>query len=57
MNVSPEQIINATWITVYISLFSFILGTVIAFLLGFTLYFTRKNGIYEKCLEINQVRC
>mgnify|MGYP000612002672 CR=1 FL=1 len=47
MNVSLEQIINATWITVYISVFSFILGTLIAFFLGFTLYFTRKDGIYE----------
>ena len=47
MNVSLEQILNATWITVYISLFSFILGTLIAFFLGFTLYFTRKGGIYE----------
>ena len=47
MNVSFEQIINATWITVYISVFSFILGTLIAFFLGFTLYFTRKDGIYE----------
>ena len=47
MNVSLEQIINATWITVYISVFSFILGTLIAFFLGFTLYFARKDGIYE----------
>lgn len=47
MNVSLEQIINATWITVYISVFSFILGTLIAFFLGFTLYFTRKDRIYE----------
>ena len=47
MNVSFEQIINATWITVYISVSSFILGTLIAFFLGFTLYFTRKGGIYE----------
>ena len=47
MNVSLEQILNATWVTVYISLFSFILGTLIAFFLGFTLYFTRKGGIYE----------
>ena len=47
MNVSFEQIINATWITVYISVLSFILGTLIAFFLGFTLYFTRKGGIYE----------
>ena len=47
MNVSLEQIINATWITVYISIFSFILGTAIAFFLGFTLYFARKDGIYE----------
>ena len=47
MNVSPEQIINATWITVYISVLSFILGTLIALFLGFTLYFTRKDGVYE----------
>ena len=47
MNVSLEQIINATWITVYISVFSFVLGTLIAFFLGFTLYFARKDGIYE----------
>ena len=47
MNVSLEQIINATWITVYISVFSFILGTLIASFLGFTLYFARKDGIYE----------
>lgn len=47
MNVSIEQILNATWITIYISVSSFILGGIIAFLLGFTLYFTRKGGIYE----------
>ena len=47
MNVSLEQIINATWITVYISVFSFILGTLIAFFFFFSLYFTRKDGIYE----------
>ena len=47
MNVSPEQIINATWITVYISVLSFILGALIALFLGFTLYFTRKDGVYE----------
>ena len=47
MNVSLEQIINATWITVYISVLSFILGALIALFLGFTLYFTRKDGVYE----------
>ncbi len=47
MNVTLAQIIDATWITIYISLFSFILGSIIAFILGFSLYFTRKGGIYE----------
>ena len=47
MNVTLSQIIDATWITIYISLFSFILGSIIAFILGFSLYFTRKGGIYE----------
>lgn len=47
MNVTIDQILNATWITIYISVSSFILGGIIAFLLGFTLYFTRKGGIYE----------
>ncbi len=47
MNVTLQQILDATWLTIYISLFSFILGGIIAFVLGFTLYFTRKGGIYE----------
>ena len=46
MNVSLEQIINATWITVYISVFSFILGTLIAFFFFFTLYFAIKDFLY-----------
>ena len=47
MNVTLQQLADATWTTIYISLFSFILGSIIAFILGFSLYFTRKGGIYE----------
>ena len=47
MNVTLQQILDATWLTIYISLFSFILGGIIAFVLGFTLYFTRKGGLKE----------
>ena len=47
MNITLNQLFNATWITIYISIFSFLLGGTIAFLLGFTLYFTREGGIYE----------